>query len=79
MKTPAELIAELLSILFDIESDDLAVQEYGRLFAVLTSGPDIEGAKDGMNLLSWVVVDHGKSISAAHDRMREIVRRLANP
>lgn len=79
MKTPAQLIEELRSILFDIENDDMAVQEYGKLFAILTSGPSVESAKEGMNRMSWVVVDHGRSISTAHDRMREIVRRLANP
>lgn len=79
MKTPAELIAELQSILIGVEDDDLSVREYGRLFAVLTAHPDIEGVMDGMNRLSWLIVDHGNNLSAAHDRMREIVRRLANP
>lgn len=80
MKAPAELLAELSSILFDIENDDLAVRQYGDMFAVLTSLPDIQGgAMEGMNRVSHLLCDHGKQLGAAHERMREIVKRLANP
>ncbi|MBX9822004.1 MAG: hypothetical protein K2Y19_15350 [Afipia birgiae] len=79
MKTPLELIAELQSILFDIEDHDLAVREYGDMFAALTSQEAIIGARAGMYRVSLLMVDHGNSLTAAHDRMREIVKHLANP
>ena len=66
-------------MLLEIEDHDLAVRENGDMFAALIAQEAIIGARAGTYRVSMLMASHGNGLAAPHDRMREIVRLLANP
>lgn len=68
-------IAELKSIIFDMEDDVLAILDY----IGLLQQSSIQTGSNGATRLCDIMKDHGQALKEARNSGHEIIRRLANP